>query len=67
MPTTIQLNEETKDMISTFGTKKDTFDTILVRIYHLAVKEQLRELLLSSENTIPIDEAIKRARKKWRK
>jgi len=32
MPTTIQLNEETKDMISTFGTKKDTFDTILVRI-----------------------------------
>ncbi len=67
MATTIQLSEETKNMISTFGTKRDTFDSILIKIYHLAVKEQLRELLLSSENSMSIDEAIKRARKKWQK
>jgi len=36
-------------------------------ICDLAVKEKLRELLLSSEDSIPIDEAIKMANKKWKK
>ena len=67
MTTTIQLNNETKRMISTFGTKEDTYDDIIRRIYDLAVKEQLRDFLLSSDNTIPIDEAIRRAKAKWQK
>ena len=67
MITTVQLTEETKDLISTFGAKKDTFEIILRRMYNLAVKEQLRELLLSSEDSIPIDEALKMAKKKWQK
>ena len=67
MITTIQLNNETKRMISTFGTKEDTYDDIIRRIYDLAVKEQLRDFLLSSDNTVPIDEAIKRAKSKWQK
>ncbi len=67
MLTTIQLKRETKELINTFGTKEDTYDDIVRRMYKLAVKEQLREFLLSSENTIPIDEAIKRAKKKWQK
>ena len=49
---TIQLSEETKTMISSFGTKEDTYEDILKRMYQLAVKEQLREFLLSSEDTI---------------
>jgi len=65
--TTIQLSEETKNLVDTFGTKRDTYEDIIKRMYDLAVKEQLREFLLSSEGTIPIDEAIKRAKKKWRK
>lgn len=67
MITTIQLTEETKELISTFGTKRDSYEDILLKMYNLAVKEQLREFLLSSENTIPIDEAIKRAKKQWLK
>lgn len=67
MPTTIQVSEATKRLIGTFGTKEDTYETILVRMYDLAVKEQLREFLLSSENTITLDTAIERARKKWRR
>ena len=58
MPTTIQVSEATKRLIGTFGTKEDTYETILVRMYDLAVKEQLREFLLSSENTITLDTAI---------
>ena len=67
MVTTIQLSQETKNLVDTFGTKKDTYEVIIQRMYHLAIKEQLREFLLSSEGTMPIDEAIKRAKKKWQK
>lgn len=65
--TTIQLSNETKGLLNTFGAKEDTYEDIIKRMYKLAVKEQLREFLLSSENTIPIDEAIQRAKKKWQR
>ena len=67
MTTTIQLSKETKSLIGTFGTKEDTYEDIIKKMYDLAVKEQLREFLLSSEDAIPIDEAIERAKKKWQK
>lgn len=65
--TTIQLNKETKEKISSFGVKGESYDTIIRRIYALAVKEQLKEFLMSSEGFIPIEEAIKEADKKWPK
>jgi len=65
--TTIQLSTETKSLINTFGTKEDTYEDILKKMYQLAIKEQLREFLLSSEDTISIDEAIIRAKKRWQK
>ena len=65
--TTIQLTEETKKKISSFGVKGESYDDILQRIYHAAVKTQLRDLLMSSENTITIDEAIEEAERKWPK
>lgn len=67
MNTTIQLSTETKQLISTFGTKEDTYEDIIKRMYSLATKEQLREFLLSSEDTISIDEAIRRTKKRWQK
>lgn len=57
MPTTIQISKETKNLIGSFGSKEETYEEIIRRIYNLAVKEQLREFLLSSENTLTIDEA----------
>lgn len=65
MNTTVQLSEETKQLIGTFGTKEDTYDQIIRRLYDLAVKEQLREFLMSSENTISLEEARKELEKKW--
>ncbi len=67
MITTIQVTKETKDLISTFGTKKDSYEDIIKNMYKLAVKQQLREFLLSSEDAIPISAAISRSKKKWRK
>ncbi len=64
---TIQLSNETKKLISTFGTKEDTYEDIIKRLYSLAVKEQLRELLMSSENTMTIEEAMAEHAKRWSK
>ena len=50
--TTIQISKQTKGLINTFGTKEDTYENIIKRMYSLAVKEQLRELLMSSKNSI---------------
>jgi len=64
---TIQLSKETKKKISSFGIKGESYDEILKRIYSMAIKEQLREFLMSEEGFIPIEEAIKEADKKWPK
>jgi hypothetical protein len=63
--TTIQLSKETKEKIASFGSKGESYDEILRRIYALAIKEQLREFLMSSEGFIPIEEAIREAEEKW--
>ena len=63
--TTIQLSKETKDKIASLGAKGESYDEILKRIYSLAVKEQLRNFLMSDEGFIPIEDAIKEADRKW--
>jgi len=61
----IQLSKEVKDKILSFGLKGESFDTIVRRIYALAVKEHLREFLMSDEGFVPIEEAIKEVEEKW--
>lgn len=63
--TTIQLSKETKDKISSFGVKGESYDVIIKRIYSLAVKEQLKEFLMSDKGFISIEDAIKEAEKEW--
>jgi len=59
MTTTIQLSNKTKELIATFGTKEDTYEQIIRRMYDLAVKEQLRDFLMSSKDTVSLEEARK--------
>lgn len=63
--TTIQLSKETKDKIASFGSKGESYDQILQRLYDLAVKEHLREFLMSSENCVFVEDALKEAEAKW--
>jgi len=65
--TTIQLSKLTRDKIASFGMKGESYEEIINRIYSLAVKEQLRQFLMSEEGFVPIEEAIKEAKKKWPK
>ena len=67
MVTTVQLSKSTKDLLSSFGTKEDTYEDIIKRMYKLAVKEQLREFLMSSDNTMTLEEARKRHAERWSK
>jgi hypothetical protein len=66
MNTTIQISKETKELIATFGTKEETYEEIIKRMYNLAVAEQLHQFLMSSEGTISIKEAIRRHKEKWK-
>ncbi len=63
--TTIQLTEETKNKIASFGSKGESYEEILKRVYSMAVKTQLREFLMSSENTVSIEEARRQVEKEW--
>ncbi|MBN2881293.1 hypothetical protein JXM83_04550 [Candidatus Woesearchaeota archaeon] len=65
MQTTIQLRKEVKDKLRSFGTKDDTYEDIILRLYNIAVKEQFREFITSSKDCISIDEARKRHSKLW--
>ena len=65
MTSTIQLSPETKNTISSFGMRGETFEIIIKRMYALAVKEQLREFLMSSENCISLEEFKKEIEEKW--
>ena len=67
MNTTIQLSKEMKEKIASFGSKNETYDDILRKIYGFAVKEQLRDFLMSEEGCVTAKDALERARKKWQK
>jgi len=63
--TTIQISGELKSKIAELGLKGETYEQIIRRIYQAALKTQLRELLMSSENTITLEEARKEIERKW--
>jgi len=65
MSSTIRLSPATKKLISTFGLKGESFETIVKRLYSIAVKQKLSEFLMPSNRYLSIDEARERIEKKW--
>lgn len=64
---TIQLSKETKKKISSFGNKGESYEDILKKIYSMALKEQVRQFLMSEEDSITLEEFKKEINKKWPK
>lgn len=57
-----------KKKIASFGDKSESYDKILRKIYSLAVKEQIREFLMSDDKRyISLEEFEKEINKKWPK
>lgn len=65
--TTIAISNEIKERLNEFGMKGETYSQIMARILEIAKKRQLQELLMNEEDTISIDEAISKSKKRWRK
>ena len=65
--TTMQISKEMKEKIASFGLKGESYEQILKRIYSLAIKEQLREFLMSQEGFVSLEDARKELDKKWPK
>ena len=63
--TTIQVTNETKEKIASFGNKGESYDTIIRRLYEAAIKTQLRDFLMSSEDNISLDDFEKEIDEKW--
>jgi len=63
--TTIQLSNEMKKKIASFGDKSESYEKIIQRIYSLAVREQIKEFLMADEGYISLDEFEKEVKKKW--
>ena len=61
----MQISKEMKEKIASFGLKGESYEQILKRIYSLAIKEQLREFLMSQEGFVSLEDARKELDKKW--
>lgn len=67
MNTTIAISLEIRDQIKEFGQKGETYDDILERLLNSAKERQLQELLMDEKGTVPIADALARAKKRWQK
>jgi predicted CopG family antitoxin len=65
--TTIAIKRDLKEKIMEFGNKGESYSEIIERLIESARERQLHDLLMSDENTIPIGEALRKAKKEWRK
>ncbi len=65
--TTIAISNEIREGIKEFGQKGETYSKIIARLLESAKKRQLQDLLMNEENTLPIEEAISNAKKRWQK
>jgi predicted CopG family antitoxin len=66
MTTTISVTEDIREKIKEFGHKGETYSEILTRLIRAAQEQQLKNILMDTTDTIPIDNAITRAKKRWR-
>ncbi|MBI3334206.1 hypothetical protein HYZ97_01860 [Candidatus Pacearchaeota archaeon] len=65
--TTIAVSNDVKERIKEFGMKGETYSEIIKRLLESARKRLLHDVLLNTEGFVPIEEAIKEAKKRWSK
>ena len=63
--TTISISQSLKEKIKEFGSKGESYDSILQRWYQYAEEKQLEDLLFDTKDSILIEEALDNSRKKW--
>jgi len=67
MNTTISISTDVREEIKEFGQKGETYDEIITRLLRSAKERQIHDILLDTSDCIPVEQALKDAKKKWRK
>lgn len=65
--TTIAVSMRIKEQIKEYGHKGESYEEIIERLLKSANERQLQDLLFDPKGTVPIEDAIKRAKQKWQK
>jgi len=63
--TTIAITQKVKEEMSEFGNKGETYSDIIMKLVTSAKERQLDDILYNEEDSIPIEEALENAKKRW--
>ncbi len=63
--TTIAVSKDVRRQICEFGCMGESCSDVLVRLIKSARERQLHDLLMNEEGCVPIEDAIREARRKW--
>jgi len=67
MTTTIAISNEMKENLKNLGRAGDTYEDVIRRMYEATRKILLTAYLYDETDSVPIEEAISEAKKKWPK
>jgi len=65
MNTTISIPAEMREQLKEFGKKGEKYSDIISRLLNSARDRQIHDILMDDTDTIPVREALRKARKKW--
>jgi predicted CopG family antitoxin len=65
MATTISISKELKEKIRNLGRTGDSYEDVIRRMYETTSKHLLLSYLYDESDSVSIDEALARARKRW--
>lgn len=67
MASTISISEEMKEKLRNLGRAGESYEDVIRRMYELTRKNMIMAYLYDETDSVPIDEAIARAKKRWHK
>ena len=65
--TTTDVRMDVKEKMKNFGNKGETYSDIILKLIEIARERQLQSLLMGERDTVPIEDALSNAKKRWRK
>ena len=65
--TTIAITRDAQEMLKIFGNKGETYTDIILKLCKSAKERQFHDLLMNDSNTVSVEDALSRAKKKWQK
>jgi len=65
MNTTISIPTEMREQLKEFGKKGERYSDIISRLLKSARDRQIHDILMDDSDTIPVRDALRKARKRW--